>query len=183
MGFVVICNLLIAHLYFSLNKFFYEGICQDFICSSLDLIGNFGILFKTNFSCFSGKNSRFYEIINPSLPDLFFFFLRGIRKNRRNDFFFKSLIPYLEENTFLSRNFVYLCFCVIFICKFLLFLPEQFITNVFPCLVKGDLPLITFLQDFNNLIPFLCLYNMTEFSLLQGKSYFFNFRLHPAFIN
>src|SRR4030067_1202435 len=178
MGLVVICNILIAHLYFSLNKFFYEGIGQDFICSSLDLIGNFGILFKAGFSCFSGKDSCLYEIINPSLPDLFFFFFRSLRKNRRNDFLFKGLIPYLEENTFLIRILVHLCLCVIFICKLLLLLPGQFITNVFPCLVKGYLPLITFLQDFNNLIPFLRLYNITEFFLFQGKGHLLKFRIH-----
>src|SRR4030042_3925248 len=124
MGLVVIFDFLIAHLYFSLNKFFYVGICKYFICSSLDLIGNFGILIKAGFSCFPGKNSCLHEIINPSLPDLFFFFFTSLRKNRRNDFFFKGLIPYLEKNTFLIRILVYLCFCVIFICKFLLFLPE-----------------------------------------------------------
>src|SRR4030042_6098513 len=171
MGFVVICNILIAHLYFSLNKFFYEGICQDFICSSLDLIGNFGILFKANFSSFSGEDSCLYEIINPSLPDLFFFLLRGLGKNRRNDFFFKGLIPYLEENTFLSGNFVYLCLLVILIYKSLLFLPEQFITNICLCLFKGYLLFITFIQYFDYLISLFCLYNVTGFFLFKGKSH------------
>ena len=50
--------------------------------------------------------------------------IRSLSKNRLNKFFFKGLIPYLEENAFLCRNFVYLCLCVIFICKFFLFLPE-----------------------------------------------------------
>src|SRR3972149_11324320 len=182
MGLVVICNILIAHLYFPLNKFFSEGICQDFIRSSLYLIGNFGIFFKAVFFCFSRKDGSLYQIINPSLPYLLFFLIRGLSKNRRNNFFFKSLIPYFEKNTFFSRNFVYLCLCVIFICKFFVFLPEQFITNVCLCLIKGYLPFITFLQDFNNLIPSLCLYNITEFILFQVKSYFLKFRFHPAFI-
>src|SRR4030042_1228938 len=182
MGLIIISNIFIAYLEFFINKFFLKGTSQNFRCSIFQFIGNFRVLFKAGFCCFSGENSCLYEIINPSLLDLFFFLIRSLGKKRSKDFFFKSIIPNLEEYTLLIRFFIYLCIFVILLNEFLVFLPEQFIFDICLCLFKGHLPFIALCQDLDDLIPLACLYYATELFFLQGKGCLLEFRIHLPLI-